>query len=154
MKRFLIRKMQIFGKINFQNYKNKGDNMLKKLCFISVFWALFLVCGNCYTADLVSRSKVKLNNLEKIKGIKDSSKVAVAGAKATEQVNTDELYWAGKDEISDEEIALFKDALDKTEQKMYKEARTILKNLLEKYPKSAFSEDSVNLLKELEKKGE
>jgi len=154
MKRFLIRKMQIFGKINFQNYKNKGDNMLKKLSFISVFWALFLVCGNCDTADLVSRSKVKLNNLEKIKGMKDSSKVAVAGAKATEQVNTDELYWAGKDEISDKEIALFKDALDKTEQKMYKEARTILKNLLEKYPKSAFSEDSVNLLKELEKKGE
>jgi len=146
--------MQIFGKINFQNYKNKGDNMLKKLSFISVFWALFLVCGNCDTADLVSRSKVKLNNLEKIKGMKDSSKVAVAGAKATEQVNTDELYWAGKDEISDKEIALFKDALDKTEQKMYKEARTILKNLLEKYPKSAFSEDSVNLLKELEKKGE
>jgi len=154
MKRFLIRTMQIFGKINFQNYKNKGDNMLKKLSFISVFWALFLVCGNCDTADLVSRSKVKLNNLEKIKGMKDSSKVAVAGAKATEQVNTDELYWAGKDEISDKEIALFKDALDKTEQKMYKEARTILKNLLEKYPKSAFSEDSVNLLKELEKKGE
>ncbi len=104
------------------------------------------------TIDLVSKSKAKLNNLEKLKGSKDASKVAVAGVKATEQVNKDELYWAGKDEVSDEEISLFKTALEKIEQKDYEEGKKNLKTLLENYPKSALAEDCLSLLKELDKK--
>lgn len=124
-----------------------------KIFFIYLFLFSFVVFSvYSETSDLVSKSKAKLNTLEKIKGSKDSSKITVAGVKAIEQVNKDELYWAGKDEVSDEEISLFKTALEKIEQKDYVEGIKKLKELLDAYPKSALAEDCVSLIKELEKK--
>ncbi|MGB9731551.1 MULTISPECIES: hypothetical protein [Calditerrivibrio] len=125
--------------------------MFKKNLFFVILISCVSVLSFAETAELVSKSKAKLNNLEKIKGIKESSKISVAGAKAAEQVNKDELYWAGKDEVSDEEIELFKTALDKIEQKNFKEGKENLKKLLDKYPKSALAEDSLGLLKEIDK---
>ncbi|ADR18971.1 hypothetical protein [Calditerrivibrio nitroreducens] len=125
--------------------------MFKKILFLVTLLSCFAIVSFAETTELVSKSKAKLNNLEKIKGNKESNKTAVAGAKAAEQVNKDELYWAGKDEVSDEEIGLFKTALDNIEQKNYKEGRENLKKLLDKYPKSALAEDSLSLLKEIDK---
>ncbi|MGC8924985.1 MAG: hypothetical protein ACP5LO_03045 [Calditerrivibrio sp.] len=125
--------------------------MFKKNLFFVILISCVSVLSFAETAELVSKSKAKLNNLEKIKGTKESSKISVAGAKAAEQVNKDELYWAGKDEVSDEEIELFKTALDKIEQKNFKEGKENLKKLLDKYPKSALAEDSLGLLKEIDK---
>ncbi|MCA1927460.1 MAG: hypothetical protein LDL13_04625 [Calditerrivibrio sp.] len=104
------------------------------------------------TADLLSRSKAKIDNLEKIKGVREKSKTVVAGAKATEQVNKDELYWAGKDEVTDDEIKMFKLSLDFIEKGDYLEGKRLLKEFTLKFPKSALLDDSIALLNELEKK--
>lgn len=104
------------------------------------------------TADLLSKSKSKIEQLEKIKGVREKSKTVVAGAKAAEQVNKDELYWAGKDEVTDEEIKMFKLSLDFIEKGDYSEGKKILKNFTLKFPKSVLLEDSIALIKELENK--
>ncbi|MCX8084850.1 MAG: hypothetical protein N3C60_08025 [Calditerrivibrio sp.] len=126
--------------------------MKGKVFFLFFFLLICMVYTYADTQQLIAKSKTKIENLEKLKGARDNTKIAVAGVKAEEQVSKDELYWAGKDEVGDEELELFKSALNYLEKGDIVNGREVLSNLLTKYPKSALAEDSLALINELKKK--
>ncbi|MEF3254970.1 MAG: hypothetical protein K6348_05330 [Deferribacterales bacterium] len=125
---------------------------MKNIFILSMIMLVIASFLYAETVELVSKSKAKVENLEKIKSSREKTKVVVAGAKATEQVSEDELYWAGKDEVTDQEIAMFKSSLDFIEKGDIDEGKKKLKQFIEIYHKSVLIEDALALLKELERK--
>lgn len=125
---------------------------MKNIFILSMIMLVIASFLYAETVELVSKSKAKVENLEKIKSSREKTEVFVAGTKATEQVSVDELYWAGKDEVTDQEIAMFKSSLDFIEKGDIDEGKKKLKQFIEIYHKSVLIEDALALLKELERK--
>ncbi len=90
-----------------------------------------------------------LKNLDaKIRRVQDKhrqERLSVAAVRGSKQGDTRKLYWKGKKgamEVSVEELAAFKSAVDLAKDEKSEEAQAALSEFIEKYPKSAMKNEA------------
>lgn len=80
----------------------------------------------------------------KISDLKETT--AIAGVRGADEDRTEDLYWAGKDSVSKEELEIFKNIIADFEKDNTEKAKKDLELFLIKYPNSALSKDAWDLL--------
>jgi TolA-binding protein len=111
-----------------------------KLSFLLI---TLIMISSVFAQEQKSADKIR-EKLKLIKEIKVTT--AVAGIRGAEEKNSDELYWAGKEAVTKEELDLFKSAFDRAEKGEKEQAKSAFEEFLLKYPKSPLAKDAHEMM--------
>jgi TolA-binding protein len=120
--------------------------MVKKIFFILT---LLLLVSLVYAQQqsIIDRAKEKLKGIKTTDSVKIST--AIAGVRGAEEKEESNLFWYGKDTVTQDELEMFKSGLDKIERGDTSSAKQTFEIFLNKYPKSVLSPEAYEILKTL-----